>query len=666
MKSLSLITILLTLLIPSYSSEVKTHEHDDLPTSAPYLEFETENLAALFPLLSMDVKAEIVDGIVRAKVTQVYANRGTDPIEASYLFPLSNRAAVHGMKMKIGERVIIADIAEKEKAKVIFEKAKQEKKVVSLLEQYRPNVFQTKVANILPGKRIEIEIEFTELLQPEELVYEWVFPTVVGPRYSSSKEQIKGSEKWVENPYFKTDAGDSLEDFTSFSLEAKVSGSVNFKGFRCKSHKPEIDYKSTNEVVVKIDSSQPGFQADRDFILQYQLAEDKIISGLLAHKGEKENYFLINVQPPKRVKPKHIPGREYIFIVDVSGSMSGFPLDTTKELFSDLANDLRETDKFNILFFAGGSKLLSEESLSATPENIERAIRMMDAQSGGGGTELEKALKRALSLDKNHDISRSFVVITDGFISAESSCFDLIRETRNKANVFCFGIGSSVSRHLVDGIAKVGGGEPFVVTHPNESKEVADRFKEYISSPVLTNIQIQAKGIKISDVQPANVNDLFANRTLMISGKWKGENPGHVIITGKTGNGQTFTQKMPLEPTSNHNNPALEPLWARHTVRELVDFQQVAPDSDLEARITNLGLKYNLITPYTSFVAVDKTPQEFKGNTKKIIQHLPLPSGVSINATAPGKFINGSIPEPSAIYLLLISVISALFVRKRK
>jgi len=334
----------------------------DDSTESPYMELSQKG--ANFPLLSTDVQAEILDGIVKARVTQVYINRGEEAIEAQYVFPLSTRAAVHGMKMTNGDREIVAIIEEKAEAQKIYNKAKSEKKVASLLEQHRPNVFQTKVANILPGNTVTVEIEFTELLSPEEMIYEWVFPTVIGPRYSGESGT---QEEWVDSPFIESNSTkQNLEQLTSFSLNATFKSSVKFKGFQSISHKPTIDYKNKQEVHVSLDSQQSGFQADRDVIIRYKLADKQIISGLVAHKAEKENFFLINVQPPERVKPKHIPNREYIFVVDVSGSMHGFPLDTTKELFENLAKNLRSSDRFNIMFFSGGNQLLSPESLPAT------------------------------------------------------------------------------------------------------------------------------------------------------------------------------------------------------------------------------------------------------------------------------------------------------------
>ena len=175
------------------------------------------------------------------------------------------------------------------------------------------------------------------------------------------------------------------------------------------------------------------------------------------------------VQPPEHVKAADIPPREYIFVLDVSGSMDGFPLETAKELIRDLIGHLRETDRFNVVLFAGDSRVMAPSSRAATAENVGTAIRMIEQQGGGGGTELVPALRTALGLPRDEQFSRTVVVITDGFIDAEQDTFEVIQENLSRTNFFAFGIGSGVNRYLLEGIAKAGMGEPFVVTKPRQA-----------------------------------------------------------------------------------------------------------------------------------------------------------------------------------------------------
>ncbi len=447
-----ILTVLIVPLFIMISNHVfAEQEIDENKTLSPYFFVKTDDpdLDRL-PLKSTSVDVNVSGVIADVIVTQVYKNEGEKSLEAIYVFPASTRAAVYGMKMTIGVRTIIAKIKKREDARKEYEAAKRAGQSASLLEQHRPNVFQMNVANILPSDTITVELRYTELLIPSDKVYAFVYPTVVGPRYSSQNaEKAPATENWIENPYLRQ--GESPANTLDVSLN--LHAGLPVQDVTCTSHKVSINYTGSNIAVIKLDPSEK-FGGNRDFILKYRLSGGKIESGLLLYEGEKENYFLIMLQPPKRIKVSRIPPREYMFIVDVSGSMHGFPLEISKKLLKDLIGSLRPKDKFNVLLFAGSSTVMSDKSLPATQENIRRAIDVIDRQRGGGGTALLPALKRALSMPGTEGFSRNIVIATDGYVSVEEAAFDLIRNRLGDANMFTFGIGSSVNRHLIEGMAR--------------------------------------------------------------------------------------------------------------------------------------------------------------------------------------------------------------------
>ncbi|MFH1974493.1 MAG: VIT domain-containing protein [Pseudomonadota bacterium] len=582
---------------------------------------ETDQL----PLKSTTAKVNIAGVIADVVVTQVYKNEGRKPLEAIYVFPASTKAAVYGMKMTIGERVVIANIRKREDARKAYEQAKQEGKSASLLEQQRPNVFQMNVANILPGDVITVELKYTELLVPVEGLYEFAYPTVAGPRYSNRPAAgAPASEKWISNPFLRQG---ELPTY-NFDISIQLAAGLPIKEITCSSHKVNIDYDGTNQASVRLDSAERS-GGNRDFILKYRLSGGKIESGLLLFEGEDENFFLLMLQPQKRVSESQIPPREYIFIVDVSGSMHGFPLDISKKLLKDLIGKLRPYDLFNILLFSGGSSLMAEQSLPATTDNIQKAIYLIEHQQGGGGTELLPALKRALSLPKSEGFSRNVIIATDGYVSVEKEAFDLIRNSLGKANMFPFGIGSSVNRFLIEGIARAGMGEPFIVTKPEEAQKEAEKLRLLIQKPVLTGINMEHEQFDIYDVEPPGIPDVLAQRPVIVFGKWRGKARGKIILTGFAGN-ENFKQVIdvgsvkPLEI-----NGALRYLWARHRIAHLSDYNQLSPDDKRIGEVTDLGLKYNLLTEYTSFIAVDSEVRLKNGQATTVTQPLPLPLGVS-------------------------------------
>lgn len=640
-------TVLFLTLLICMSTRAAWAEPSTEKTLSPYFLIESGDPAIdRFPLKNTDVDVTISGVIADVTVLQTYTNDGKRPISARYIFPASTRAAVHGMQMTIGENVIIARIKEKKQAETTFATAKNQGKSAALLKQQRPNVFSMNVANIMPGDTLDIELHYTELLILTDGTYQFVYPTVVGPRFSEQPQATApDSERWVQNPYLPQGS----RPVSGFNLHARISTGIPLAAMVCRSHDIETSWESESVADITLrDPENPG--ADRDYILEYRLAGKQIQSGLMLYQGAQENFFLLMVQPPERIKPKDIPDRDYIFVVDVSGSMDGFPLNTAKGLLADLIGHLRPTDTFNVVFFAGGSRVMAPTSVPATSRHVAQALRLLDHQRGGGSTRLHAALEKALALPRDEASSRSVVVVTDGYISAEKEVFQLIRNNLNRTNVFAFGIGSSVNRYLVEGIAKAGLGEPFIATDPQSARLAAGQFREYIQAPLLTGISVKYSGFDAYDVEPAAIGDLFAHRPVIIQGKWRGPATGAIEVSGTGGSGkygQTFhlADTPPLEA-----NRALRPLWARSRIARLADFNFNGRTGEEQAAITSLGLTYSLLTDYTAFVGVQETVRNLEGKSDAVTQPSNLPTGVSNLAVSGGC---ANVPEPELTLLLV-------------
>ncbi|MEK6699459.1 MAG: VIT domain-containing protein [Nitrospirota bacterium] len=640
-RTLSAVLALAAIILIGTTGTAQQKESDD-KTLSPYFFVKSDSPDVdQLPLKATSAAVNISGVIADVKVTQVYKNEGKHALEAIYIFPASTRAAVYAMKMTIGERVINAKIKKRDEARQEYEQAKQQGKSASLLEQQRPNVFQMNVANIMPGDEIKVEMSYTELLVPTDKVYEFAYPTVVGPRYSNQPAQAApASEKWVQNPYLHQGEAPHY----TFDITANIATGMPIQKLFCTSHKVNVNYHGSSSASIMLDKSEQS-GGNRDYILKYRLAGDQVESGLLLYPGERENFFLLMLQPPKRVTTAQIPGREYIFIVDVSGSMYGFPLEISKKLLKDLLGNLRSTDKFNVLLFAGGSTLMSEESLPATTENINRAINVIDREHGGGGTELLPALKRALALPRNKNYSRTVVIATDGYVTLEEEAFDLIRNSLGSANMFAFGIGTSVNRHIIEGMAHVGMGEPFIITKPEEAPAKAEAFRKLIQSPVLTQVKVNFGGFDAYDVEPMSIPDVLADRPVIIFGKWRGKAQGKIALHGISSE-EPYADVIEVNKVKPlTSNSALRYLWARHRIQVLSDYNMLRPDDERVKEVTNLGLTYNLLTAYTSFVAIDSEVRNKDGKTTTVNQPLPLPEGVSDYAVG-GMMAKSAAPSP--------------------
>lgn len=665
MKKIWLCVFFTLLLVLSQAWAVYGMEEEDDPdkTLAPYFFVEgADPDPDSFPLKETKVSSQINGVIADTYVTQTYTNEGKTPINAKYIFPASTKASVHGMTMQIGNRLITARIKEKEEAREEFEEAKSQGKSASLLEQQRPNVFSMDVANVMPNDTVVIELHYTEMVVSTEGSYQFVFPTVTGPRYTSSPEDPgKDDNQWVSTPYLKEGKTPSGR----YDIAVSLSTGVPVTDITCRSHSIKIDKSSASAARITLEDPK-DFAGDRDFILDYKLTGQDVNCGLLLDQGEEENFFMLMIQPPKRYDPEDIPPREYIFLMDVSGSMYGFPLDTAKGLIKDLVTSLRDTDTFNLILFSGASSRMSPVSVPATAENIQRAVELIDRQEGGGGTEMAPALRDALAIPKTEGTSRSIITITDGYISGEKEIFGIISQNLADTDFFSFGIGDSVNRYLIDGIAKVGLGESFVVTDDKDALDTAKRFCTYIQAPLLTDIQVSYNGFEVYDVEPAALPTLFAQRPIVLFGKWRGEPGGSIQVTGRSGN-RDYVQDIQVSQASIGSNPGISYLWARTMVENLTDYNTgLEEDDSIKKEVTQLGLKYSMMTPYTSFVAVMEEVRNPDGAGRDVDQPLPLPQGVS-DLSVGGGYTIGSEPGTMILVPAATAIIAGnILIRSRK
>ncbi len=628
MKSkIQIFTSLLLGLVLSLNAYGQVEKNDQ--SLSPYFKINTPGIdSEEFPLLSTTADVNITGPIADVTVTQLYKNNGDLPIEAIYVFPASTRAAVYAMTMEVGDRIINAEIKEKKEARATYEKAKRAGKRASLLEQKRPNVFQMNIGNMLPGDLIKVELKYNEFLIPENKVYSFIYPTVVGPRFVSPEETQK-DVAFANMPYTK----ETEEPSYDFYLTARINAGMPIASIASSSHDVQIDKIAADQARIKLDpgSNKSG---NKDFILNYSLSGELISSGTMLYNHGDEQFFLTMIQPPKRITTDQIPPREYVFIIDVSGSMRGFPIDISKGVIKDLVGKLRPIDKFNMLLFSGGSKVFAEKSVLANEGNLTKAFSFLDNINAGGGTQLLPAMRHALALPSDDEInSRSMVIVTDGYVSVEREAFNLIADNLNKSNLFAFGIGSSVNRHLIEGMAHAGRGEAFVITNKSEAPEIAKKFRTYIETPILTNIDLNIDGIQAYDIIPKTVPDLLAERPLFVFGKFKGDANGSIKFTGYQGK-KKYVERINISPSmeSKENSP-IRYLWAREQIRWKDDLNSLSQSEGTVQEVTNLGLKYNLLTKYTSFVAVEKESVMKDGSkTIKVKQPLPLPEGVSNHA----------------------------------
>lgn len=609
---------------------------------------------AFCPLKHTDVKAEISGFLSRVTVTQEFENTSKEKIEAVYTFPLPQNAAVDDLTMMVGNRTIRGRIMRREQAEAVYEAAKTNGQVASLLNQERPNIFTQSVANILPGEQIKITISYVETLKYEDGSYEFVFPMVVGPRY------IPGSPNSQKGTGFAPDtdrvpdgsritpkpAAEGTRAGHDISIGVDLDAGVAIDNLTSKSH--EVDVARTDAARAHVQLKDLATIPNKDFILRYDVAGQKIQDALLTHRQGTEGFFTFILQPPEKVTAEDVMPKELVFVLDTSGSMSGFPIEKAKESMKLAMDNLYPTDTFNLITFAGDTSILFEKPMPATKENLAKAQKFLLSREGGGGTEMMKAIRAALDPSDAQDHVRIVCFMTDGYVGNDMEIIGEIQKHPN-ARVFAFGIGSSVNRYLLDKMAEEGRGEVEYVGLNDDGSAAAKRFHERIRNPLLTDVSIDWNGLPVTDVYPNRIPDLFSTKPVIVSGRYTGSGHGVIRLKGRTA-GQDFVREIPIDlPDAQPAHDVLASLWARARIDDLMskDYngaQQGAMKDGLQEQITQLGLNFRLMTQFTSFVAVQEMIVTDGGQPRRIDVPVEVPEGINRAA------VYGSEKEESSAY----------------
>lgn len=606
--------ILLTLLVCAFSAIGQ-----DITQGSLYAMNKKGSELGACPLKHTAVRTDISGFLARVRVVQEFQNTFTEPIEAVYTFPLSQNGAVDEMTMKIGGRTISGKIMKREEARQAYETAKTEGRRASLLDQERPNIFTQSVANIMPGDSVTVEISYVETLKYEDGAYEFVFPMTVAPRYipGSAKDARK-----IAPPVAAERAGHDI------SIEVNLDAGVPVEEIRSTSHAVEQINLTSNsaKITLKDENTIPN----KDFILRYDVTGKQIVDAVLAHRDERGGFFTLMLQPPDRFVTEDRTPKEIVFVLDTSGSMSGFPIEKAKEAMKMSLDGLYPDDTFNLITFAGDTAILFDKPVPATQENLEKAQSFLAERQGYGGTEMMKAIKAALEPSDASDHVRVVCFMTDGEVGNDDEIVAEVQKHPN-ARVFSFGIGSSVNRSLLDKIAEEGRGEAEYVSLTDDGSKAAKKFYERVRTPLLTDLSIDWNGMPVADMYPSRLPDLFSAKPVIVHGRYTKGASGTIKLRGKVA-GQPYEREIKLElPESEAANDSLASLWARTRIDDIssnkLKANDAAKNSDLEKQITGLGLEFRLLTPFTSFVAVEDKVVNQNGKPITVQVPVELPEG---------------------------------------
>ncbi|HEY0760821.1 MAG TPA: TonB-dependent receptor [Pyrinomonadaceae bacterium] len=594
------------------------------------------------PLKHTAVKAEVSGFLSRVTVTQDFENNYQDKIEAVYTFPLPQAAAVDDMTMLIGERVIKGKIMRREEAQAAYAAAKQIGRVASLLDQERPNIFTQQVANIMPGQSIRIVISYVETLKYENGSYEWAFPMVVGPRYfpASEEQPEPPAAPNQENDTSRISPPSATEGVRAghdISLEIDLDAGVPIVGLNSETHETDVQQVNERRAVVRL--KDHNTIPNKDFVLTYRVAGDTINDAVLTHRSERGGFFTLILQPPQRVTAEDVMPKELVFVLDTSGSMDGFPFEKARETVEHALKNLYPHDRFNLITFAGETKILFPEPVLATPDNLRKARSFLKSHKSDGGTEMMKAITASLKPTDSLDHVRIVCFLTDGYVGNDMEILTEVQKHKN-ARVFAMGFSSAPNRYLLDKMAEYGRGEVDYVTGDGDTSAVAQRFNERIRNPLLTDIDLDWSGLPVSDVYPKRIPDLYGIKPVIFSGRYSGAAKGTLRLKGRYA-GQDFVRDIPVEfPESEKDHDVLATLWGRRRIDDLMREELASSEDQMATKqkkeeIAEVGLNFKLMTQYTSFVAIDDVAFTGTEPAKRVDVPIEVPPGtISSNISA--------------------------------
>jgi Ca-activated chloride channel family protein len=610
-----------------------------------------------FPLKRTEVRAEVSGGLVSASVTQTFANPYQERLEAVYVFPLPNRAAVDDMEMRAGGRVVKAQIARRAEAKAAYERALAGGKRAALLEQERPNVFTFSVGNIDPGGEIEVRLHYFELAKYDEGTYELSVPLTVGPRYVPGTA-LRGAP---------TGAGvradtDRVPDASRISpayaapnrsghtvgVSVRLDAGAELATVTSALHKVRVSRPSPEraEVTLADDAEVPN----RDFVLRWRLASRGPRSAVFVQRAEAgEGGHVALVLSPRPNPPEaDIAARELVFLLDTSGSMRGPPLDAMIAAVRRAIDASSPRDSLQIIDFAERASHFAPQPLPSTPENRRKAHRHLDRLRAMGGTNQLAGIRAALTPPRDPARARYVMFFTDGFIGNEREVIALTQRELGDARIFGFGVGASVNRYLLDEVALAGRGFAEYLLPGEEASALVERFYQRIGKPYLTDLEIDWGALPVHETFPRRLPDLSAFEPLVVFGRFEQGARSKVTLRGKLG-GRPFVQSMPIDlAPARRDNPAIAPLWAREKIAELGRLEHQGGSQ--ERAITRVALEHRLVTPYTSFVAVEAQSTGAGGPGLSIAQPSEAPAGVDLDAAGGALVTQGSTAkgEPAA------------------
>jgi len=590
------------------------------------------------PLEHTDVVAHVSGPLASVSVTQRFGNSFAEPVELAYLFPLPHGAAIVDYELRIGQRVIRADIKEVEDARRTYATARDQGQRAGLLEQRRPNLFSVELANVQPGETILATVRYQERLRYDDGCYSFILPMGITPKYHHNPPEAAS----MDAPVASKGAAIGTVDI---SLTIDAGGPADDP--RSSSHEVEITRMDDRRFGVRL---LGDIIPNKDFVLRYTVAHAAVRATATSSISEGGATVLVTAIPPRLADEFEPAPREFIFVIDRSGSMQGQPLLQARNALRSCLRSMGPQDSFNIQAFDDRVEWFSQSASAVIQDKVDRADSWLENINARGGTDILGAIDSVLMLSPDPERQRYIVFLTDGAVSADDEALRRIQRQIGRARLFTFGVGPSVNRSLLVRIAELGHGTAEFLQLNEDIEGAIIRFQDRVAYPVLQDLKLDWEGVTAWDVYPALLPDLYIGQPLELVARVRatGQNPGRLTISGRSGD-LPVTLSVDL-PAATVAEPIVTHAWARARVDALLDTLREDPGQTggLRAEIIGLAIAHRLLTPFTAFVAVDTEVIDKISNTRRVSVAVPLPEGLSIEGFFGSEAFLDSAPMASA------------------
>jgi Ca-activated chloride channel family protein len=573
-----------------------------------------------------------ISGLVaRAVLEQRFSNNSDRWVEGVYAFPLPGNAAVRYIEMELGERRIVGKIREKAEAKAIYQRARQAGKKASLVEQQRPNLFTNRVANIAPGEQIVVRLEYVQRVDYTAEGFSLRFPTTLTPRYMPGIP-VQSGETLSPDPYLGWALPtDQVLDADAISprqhshpgsdqsplnpVEITVSLDMGMPLARVESPYHDISL-SRRAGVYGIALANGVSEMDRDFVLEWQpVTGADPAAAFFAERVGGEYFGLLMLLPPTSGQHSPVASREIIFVVDTSGSMGGVSMEQARASLVGALRQLRPGDYFNVIEFNSSHRSLYRRPMPATPHHLQRAGEFVRQLHASGGTEMLPALRAALAAPVDSDVYREqpavrqVIFITDGAVGNEAALFEEITASVGDSRLFTVGIGSAPNSWFMRKASEFGRGGHVHIGKLEEVGEKMTRLFEQLASPVAVDLEVNWP-LKV-EAWPERIPDLYAGQPLIQVVSFGDAQPAGAVNVVAVIDGQNWRQTLDLHQVIDTGgtpaHPGVASLWARAKIAGLLDQKVMGRDAnEVRTDVLEVALLHQLISPYTSFVAVEE------------------------------------------------------------